>query len=1020
MVDEKIFEIYVKMHDEHVAKYGDKTVILMMIGTFYEIYGLPQEDGWLGPNLQRLEDILNIRVTKKNGSKELGPRNPNMMGVPCDYLLRHQDKLLKAGFTVVIVDQVGSSPNIERKIVAILSPSTTVDGYENMDTNYLLSLYLEVDITMAHKTIYTLGLSAIDVSTGKNYVHEVKSLPDEEELWLDEVFRIIHSYAPTEILLHSENLEEDTFQRWCHRLQIDPQIVHRNFCQDTEFRKISYQNQFYQKVYLDTGILEPIEYLGLEGSTAMRMAHIYMVEFVYEHKIENVRDISRPVFTPPEKTLVLTSNAMYQLYIVDSREHEGERYSSLMSLLNKCQTAVGRRLVRERLLHPAVDPEILRTRYDLIEAFQENALFQVCRDPLMHISDIERSFHKMGVGTLKPDEFARLDQSLRCLQALSEIVRDVYPMPGYDALVSWMEEYGNTFVITALDDYEKTKTSFFVDGVSPEIDAFHKDLDTARIHLEQIRDRLGKIIEPGKTDIVKMKHDKNGISLTVTKKRAETLKKRLQNMSGDVLFKDDSGKVFHRIKHTEILTRSVNKQDDEVYFPYTGTLIYKIETLRIRIYDTSMELYQKLVDKFYRENRALFESLVEFLGNTDLCACMAKLATDNVYSKPEIVKSENSFLDVKQIRHPLVEKIQTDCEYVPNDVQLDESGMLLFGTNACGKSTLMKGVGLAIVMAQAGFFVACEHLRFSPYTQIFTRILNNDNIFRNQSSFVVEMSELRSIFQKADQRSLVLGDELCSGTETLSALSIVGSGLHTMASKRCSYIFTSHLHQLMEITEVLEIPNMRVCHMEVTCTEDKTLIYNRTLVEGSGPPVYGLEVCKAMDMGSQFDAMATKIYLKLTGQSPHLVNVAKSSYNADVHMDGCGVCKKPSCEVHHIKEQQEANENGIIGHHHKNVKHNLVPLCHECHQKVHHGNLRIHGYQQTSHGIKLQFEELTEAPKPHSRKKLTTEDLQVIGPYLSKVRDKTMYMTECVRKLELEHGIKISTSTLKRIITGSY
>ena len=1021
MVDEKIFDIYVKIHDTHVAKYGDKTVVLMMIGTFYEIYGLPQGDGWLGPNLQRLEDILNIRVTKKNGSKELGLRNPKMMGVPCDYLLRHQDKLLKAGFTVVIVDQVGSSPNIERKIVAILSPSTIVEGYDNRDTNYLISMYLEVDITKAHKTIYTMGISAIDVSTGKNYVHEVKSLPDEKELWFDDVYRIIHSYSPTEILLHAEQLDDVTFQGWCHRLQIDPQIVHRNFCQDSEFRKISYQNQFYQKVYLETGILEPIEYLGLESSTVMRMAHIYMIEFVYEHKIENVREISRPVFTPPEQTLMLTSNAIYQLYLVDNREHEGERYSSLMSLLNKCQTAVGRRLFRERLLNPAVDPVILRKRYDMIEAFQENSLYQACRNPLTHISDIERAFHKMGLGTLEPDEFARLIQSLSYLRELSDIVKDVYPLATYENLVCLMKEYEHTFITSSLEKYcEKPTKQFFVEGVSPVIDGLYKDMIQAQQHLNHIRDRLGKIIEPGKTDIVKLKHDKNGFSLTITKKRATTLKKRLQNMSGDILFKDSDGKVFHRVKNTEIQTKSINKQDDEVSLAYTGILSAKIETLRIRIYEHSMELYRKIVDGYYRKNRGLFESLVEFLGVADLNTCMAKLAIENVYSKPEIVESDTNFLDAKQIRHPLVEKIQTDCEYVPNDIRINESGVLLFGTNACGKSTLMKSVGLAIVMAQAGFYVACENLSFFPYTQIFTRILNNDNIFRNQSSFMVEMSELRSILMKADQRSLVLGDELCSGTETISALSIVGSGLHMMAGKRCSYIFTSHLHQLMNISEVLEIPNLRVCHMEVTCTEDNTLIYNRKLVEGSGPPVYGLEVCKAMDMGSQFEAMANQIYLKLTDQSPHLVNIAKSSYNADVHIDGCGVCHKPSSEVHHIKEQQEADENGIIDHHHKNVKHNLVPLCHECHQKVHHGNLRIHGFTQTSQGVKLQFEEKTEAPKPHSRKKLTDKHLEVIEPYIGNIRDKSMTMTECVRKLELEHGIKVSRNTLKRVVDGVY
>lgn len=1019
MVTEKIYQKYYAMHDEHVAKYGDKTVILMMIGSFYEIYALPQGDGWIGPDLLRLEDILNIRITKKNKSKELGPQNPNMMGVPCDSAIRHQNNLLKAGFTLVIVDQVTSSPNIERKITAILSPSTLVEGYENRDTNYLLSMYLEVDITFTHKTIYTMGISAIDVSTGKNYVHEVKSLPDEEELWLDEVYRIVHSYTPTEILVHADELSDDKFQSWCHRLQIDPSIVYQNFCQDREFRKISYQNQFYQKVYLDTGILEPIEYLGLE-STAMRMAHIYMVEFVYEHKIENVREIWRPEFTPPEQTLVLTSNAMYQLYLVDSREHEGERYSSMMSLLNKCQTAVGRRLVRERLLNPVIHPEILETRYALIGAFQETALYDTCRKPLAHISDIERAFRKMGVGSLRPDEFVRLDQSLGYLQELSDIVKDAYPLESDHSLREWMKVYRGVFVLTSLEDYEKTTKPFFVEGVSPEIDGFHRDLVRAQEHLDHIRDRLGKIIEPGKTDIVKLRHDKHGISLIVTKKRATKLKQRLQNMSGDVVFKDSEGKVFHRVKNTDIRAKSANKNDDELYFAYTGTLIYKIETLQLRIHEISMGIYQKIMDEYYRENRKLFQSLVEFLGITDLNACMAKIATENVYSKPEIVISDKSFLDAKQIRHPLVEKIQTDCEYVPNDVRLDESGVLLFGTNACGKSTLMKSVGLAIVMAQAGFYVACDHLSFSPYTQIFTRILNNDNIFRNQSSFKVEMCELRSILLKADQRSLVLGDELCSGTETTSALSIVGSGLHTMAAKRCSYIFTSHLHQLMEVAEVLDIPNMRVCHMEVTCTKDNTLVYGRKLVEGSGPPVYGLEVCKAMDMGSQFYAMANKIYLKLTDQSSRLVNTAKSSYNADIHMDGCGICKKPSCEVHHIKEQQGADANGIIGNHHKNIKHNLVPLCHECHQKVHHGNLRIHGYQQTSHGVKLDYEELTEAPKPHSRKKLTSEDIQVIEPYLSRVRDKTMYMTECVRKLEIENGIKISTKTLKRIIDGEY
>ena len=142
-------------------------------------------------------------------------------------------------------------------------------------------------------------------------------------------------------------------------------------------------------------------------------------------------------------------------------------------------------------------------------------------------------------------------------------------------------------------------------------------------------------------------------------------------------------------------------------------------------------------------------------------------------------EEEKGFVVAKDIRHPIVEKINEDTEYITNDISLgkEKDGMLLFGTNACGKSTLMKAIGLNIIMAQAGLYVASREFRYKPYNQIFTRILNNDNIFRAQSSFAVEMQELNGILQKADNNSLILGDELCSGTETISAISIVATGI---------------------------------------------------------------------------------------------------------------------------------------------------------------------------------------------------------------------------------------------------
>ena len=132
----------------------------------------------------------------------------------------------------------------------------------------------------------------------------------------------------------------------------------------------------------------------------------------------------------------------------------------------------------------------------------------------------------------------------------------------------------------------------------------------------------------------------------------------------------------------------------------------------------------------------------------------------------------------------------------------------LIGANGSGKSTFMKAVGLNIILAQTGLFVAASLFEYKPYTQIFTRILNNDNIFRSQSSFAVEIQELKSILNRSDKNSLILGDELCSGTETKSALCIISSGLNTLCKRKSTFIFTSHLHELTTMKEINDLENL--------------------------------------------------------------------------------------------------------------------------------------------------------------------------------------------------------------------
>ena len=192
----------------------------------------------------------------------------------------------------------------------------------------------------------------------------------------------------------------------------------------------------------------------------------------------------------------------------------------------------------------------------------------------------------------------------------------------------------------------------------------------------------------------------------------------------------------------------------------------------------------------------------------DVLLSKAYVAKKYKYCRPTIDMSrERSFLNAENMRHPLIEHLQTNEIYVPNDISLGENtrGTLLFGTNAVGKSSLIRSMGISIILAQSGMFVPCSSFLYKPYTRLFTRILGNDNIFKGLSTFAVEMSELRTILKMADENSLILGDELCSGTETTSALKIFGAGTIQLHERKSSFIFATHFHEITKMKPVMAL-----------------------------------------------------------------------------------------------------------------------------------------------------------------------------------------------------------------------
>ena len=228
-------------------------------------------------------------------------------------------------------------------------------------------------------------------------------------------------------------------------------------------------------------------------------------------------------------------------------------------------------------------------------------------------------------------------------------------------------------------------------------------------------------------------------------------------------------------------------------------------------------------------------------------------------------------------------------------------------------------------MAQAGLYVPCSCFFYKPYNKIFTRILGNDNLFKGLSTFAVEMSELRTILTLSDDNSIVIGDELCSGTESDSARSIFTAGVEWLHNSKATFMFATHFHEINDYEEMSELERVKMMHMAVTYDKKRDLlIYDRKLREGPGDNMYGLEVCKSLNLPDQFLSRAHAIRMKYDPKTSNILAQKKTRYNAKKLKGSCEICGAAGEEVHHLKHQASADVNQFIESHHKNHPANLV------------------------------------------------------------------------------------------------
>jgi DNA mismatch repair protein MutS len=950
-----IYDDYIEYCNQYTEKYGPNTVVFMQVGDFFELYAVQNETEKAGADIFRVCELCNIQVSRKNKSiLENSRQNPLMAGFPIATISKFIQIMIQNNYTCVLIRQVTPPPNPKREVTEIISPSMTLTVGNN-EGSYLMVMYWDSYLdTSSQQKILTLGMASVDITTGKTWVYEAHGTKEDPEFAKDEAFRFLNSYQPKELVFlgnidtylmeEMEGLFGSLKNLTLHKLW-NSEIV-------KPFSQIAYQHVILEKVFGKTGIITPIESLNLERVPFATTAFCYMIQFAYEHNETMIQELEAPIQWKNQTHLILEANSMYQLNLVSANPGD----TPLLSLLNRTSTAFGSRMFKERLLHPILSKEELENRYREIELFLEGSFYKEVSLQLQSILDVERMVRKIGLIKFQPCEWVNLvtsfEQAKKVLELLMTKRSDI--SNSLQTLEMIMKDYQDTLDLEECSKYNMVDmfTSMFKQTIYPDLDEVSLQCKNRFRFLDDLRAAISNI-GSGETTLCRLDcNERDGYHLTITKKRWEQVQQlcptKLQVGDMTILWKDCKVKPLSSSSSILRLSHSmIDKTSDEI-------LMYQ---RKISILNT--EYYKQYLEVFYHRYQKEIQEVVFLLGGIDICCTNAKNAVEYHYTKPKIVANNSSFFRVKQVRHPIIERLSIRTEYVANDLSLGEEkkGLLLYGINASGKSSMMKAIGLNIIMAQAGMFVAAEELELSPYEHLFTRISGMDNIYRGLSTFTVEMLELKNILNRCNEKSLILGDELCAGTEAISAISIVAAGIQELCEKESSFIFATHLHELLDVTSIKNATKLQVSHMHIEFDPSTgKIMYDRTLKDGNGSSIYGLEVCRFLKMTDRFLERANQIRKQIMKVPLYIIEPKTSVYNSEVFVSECTLCGKPASETHHIKHQKDADLNGYIGNTHKDHRSNLLVLCEECHKKQHHGEVSIEKMVMTSIGVEPKFQ----------------------------------------------------------------
>ena len=986
---ESMESLYLKHYQEETSKYGAKTAILLQVGRFFEMYdSLTVATGATNTNMQALAEICGCAVEPKTTADPA--RLKLFWGFPESALEKYERMLVVAGYSVVVVTQNKDAADkvVSRTIDHVSSPGTYFEAEGALtvraEEQCMVGMYIEPytyqpkDASAREQSRWYVAVSAFNINTGMAVSMETHLTLIDTRAVCDSIQPFLSMYPPAEAVVwwcaEQPPPNSTTFGQILGLTgkQPRPPLHVRTLESKTESGVAAdrLRLQLFKDLYQPASALSVEEHLDLNRHPQVRRSLFHLLTFIKMHNESFLQRLNTHTIWDPADYLILGNAALEQLAMISS--NSSRAHESLLHWLQTATTAMGRRFLRERCLTPIADVTELNMRQERIEALRAVKDKSIYLGHLKGMYDLPRIYRRFALNKATC-------QDLLCLLTTYEHCRDLLvatlgTLYGLDSEshVAILEHINQVLTTWSVERIRQSCGQIGENTTAPPIGSFHPWFRGQQPTLDAYEDKWATLETEAlgikqswekalsETDVVNWTiKDDAPFTFTTTQRRATSLQGYFKGTKKTCGF--------------DIVKRANNTTAVILVNTRIGELNTAAIALRAEWTASATAIWRAHWQTWTQTNQfaGLFEILVNWVSEFDCECAFAILADDYGYTRPEYVEPADDAaagFTVTELRHPIIERVRTAVPYVPHSLAFGvfaaasavtpaantQNGLLLYGVNAAGKSSLGKAVGLAILMAQIGCPVPATAMKLIPYTGLYTRILGNDNLWAGMSSFVVEMTEFRSILRSAATRMLVIGDELCAGTETASATAIVAAGIQILVKRGAHFLFATHLHELSDIPEIVGNPSVQSYHLSVS--SDPTtgaLIYDRALRAGCGSPMYGLEVCRGLDMDAEFLSLATALRKRMFTADG---KAHASKYNPTVVVSRCTVCgvANNGLEVHHIIPQAAADATGRIAPgQHKNTKANLVVLCEECHNKHHSGLLEIQGWCSTSEGLKL-------------------------------------------------------------------